>query len=261
MVHPIATPLRATALACALLPLAILPARAAELRVLAAGAVKPVMPKLAATFQAQTGHTVVFVYGAVGELASQLRSGARADLIIVTPQGLSELAGQGHVQPAPHPAVGSVGVGLAVRAGVPVPDVSTPEALRATLLAARKVIYSDPAKASASIHFATVIERLGIAAQVRAKAHVAPNGIVGMEDLAADTAPGLVIGVTQLTEVPLHPNVRLAGPLPGDLQKVTTYAAAVAARPADPAAAQALLHWIANPAAQQAFAAAGFTVP
>jgi molybdate transport system substrate-binding protein len=251
---------RAVGLAVAVLPLLAVPIRAADLQVLAAGAVKSVLPKLAATFERESGHTVRFVYGSVGDLAGKLRSGALADVILVTPQALAGLAGQGLVQRAPHAAVGSVGVGLAVRAGVPVPDVSTPDALRATLLAARKVIYSDPAQASASIHFATVIERLGIAAQVRAKAHVAPNGIVGMEDLAADTGPGLVLGVTQLTEVPLHPNVRLAGPLPGALQQVTTYAAAVTAKPADPPAAEAFLRWITNPAARESFAAAGFTV-
>lgn len=251
---------RAMGLGIALLALSVAPAHAALLHVLAAGAVKPVLPKLAESYRKATGSQVTAVYGSVGEMAGRLAAGESAAVIIVTPKALDELAGKGLVRGGPHPAVGSVGVGLAVRAGVTPPDVSTPEALRAALLAARKVIYSDPAKASASIHFAKVIERLGIAAQVRAKAQVAPNGIVGMQELAADTAPGLVIGVTQLTEVPLHPEVRLAGPLPGDLQNVTTYAAAVTAGTPDPAAAEALVAWLISPAGKRAFAAAGFTV-
>jgi molybdate transport system substrate-binding protein len=83
---------------------------------------------------------------------------------------------------------------------------------------------------------------------------------VGMQELAKDTGPGLVLGVTQLTEVPLHPSVKLAGPLPGDLQKITTYSVAVASKTANGAPADALLAWITNPAARQVFRAAGFEV-
>jgi len=242
------------------LALLALPVHAAELHVLAAGAVKSVMPKLAASYEQETGNKVSFVFGSVGDMAGQLESGKPTDLIIVTPAALKTLEGKGLVKPA-HPAVGSVGVGLAVRVDAAAPDISTADGLRKALLDARKVIYSDPAKASASIHFATVIERLGIADAVKAKAQVAPNGIVGMQELARDKAPGLVLGVTQLTEVPLHPEVKLAGPLPGDLQKITTYAAAVAAKTAHGAEAAAFLAWITNPAAKQAFAAAGFGTP
>jgi molybdate transport system substrate-binding protein len=246
--------------ALALLCFTTLPAHAADLHVLAAGAVKSVMPKLSATFEQQTGHKVTFVFGSVGDMAGRLESGEKADLIIVTPAGLKALEGKGFVKAGNHPAVGSVGVGLAVRVDATAPDIGTADGLRQALLAARKVIYSDPNQASASIHFATVIERLGIADAVKAKAHVAPNGIVGMQDLAQDKGPGLVLGVTQLTEVPLHPEVKLAGPLPGDLQKITTYGAAVTAKTRNAAAAAAFLAWITNSAAQQTFAAAGFDV-
>src|SRR5262249_29227920 len=119
-------------------------AHAADLHVLAAGAVKPVLPKLAEDFHTQTGHRVTAVYGSVGDMAGQLEAGKLADLIIVTPALLQSLEAKHLVKPGAHPAVGSVGVGLAVRAEATAPDISTPEKLRAALLAARKVIYSDP---------------------------------------------------------------------------------------------------------------------
>ena len=87
-----------------------------------------------------------------------------------------------------------------------------------------------------------------------------PTGIAGMEDLAKDTGAGLVVGITQVTEILANPGVKLVGPLPGDLQNITTYAALLGARPADLSAAEAFLAWLTGSAAKQAFAAAGFNV-
>jgi molybdate transport system substrate-binding protein len=251
--------IRLWSVSCAVAALA-LPARGAELEVLAAGAVQAVVPKLAATFEGQTGHMVTFTYGTVGDLSGKAQAGQRVDVIILTPPALTSLEGKGLVRPGTQANVGSVGAAVAVRAGVVAPDVSTPEALRAALLSARSVIYADPTKASSGIHFARVIERLGIAEAVTAKAHIVPTGIVGMQDLAKDTGAGLVVGITQETEILSNPGVTLVGPLPGDLQNITTYTAALGAKPADPAAAEAFLAWLTNPAGKQAFAAAGFEV-
>jgi len=250
---------RLSSLSLAILLLA-LPARGAELQVLAAGAVQAVLPKLASSFEGQTGHVVKIAYGSAGDLAGKVEGGQQVDVVILTPPALTSLEGKGLVRPGTRANVGSVGAAVAVRAGVAAPDVSTPEALRAALLSARSVIYADPAKASSGIHFAKVLDRLGIADAANAKAHIVPTGIVGMQDLAKDTDAGLVIGVTQVVEILANPGVRLVGPLPGDLQNITTYTAALGARPEDPAAAEAFLAWLTNPAAKQAFAAAGFDV-
>src|SRR5262245_34168351 len=236
------------------------PVRGAELQVLAAGAVLSVLPKLAISFEGQTGHVAKISYGNVGDLVGRTEGGQRADVVILTPLALTSLEGKGLVRPGTQANLGSVGVAVAVRAGVAAPDVSTPEALRAALLSARSVIYADPTKASSGIHFAKVIERLGIADAINSKAHIVPTGIVGMQDLAKDADSGLAIGITQVVEILGNPGVRLVGPLPGDLQNVTTYTAALGARPVDPAAAEAFLAWLTNAAAKQAFAAAGFDV-
>ena len=237
-----------------------LPARGAELHVLAAGAVQAAVAKLVTTFEGQTGHTVKVTYSTVGDLVAKTEAGQPVDVIVVTPPTLTSLEGKGLVRPGTQAKVGSVGAAVAVRAGVTAPDVSTPEALRATLLAARSVIYADPTKASTGIHFARVIERLGIAEAVNAKAHIVPTGIVGMEDLAKDTGAGLVVGITQVTEILPNPGVKLVGPLPGDLQNITTYAAALGAKPVELAAAEAFLAWLTNPLGRQTFATAGFDV-
>jgi molybdate transport system substrate-binding protein len=237
-----------------------LPARGAELHVLAAGAVQAVLPKLATSFEGQTGHVANITYGSVGDLVGRTEGGQRVDVVILTPPALTSLEGKGLVRPGTRANLGSVGVAVAVRAGVAAPDVSTPEALRVALLSARSVIYADPTKASSGIHFAKVIARLGIADAISSKAHIVPTGIVGMQDLANDTDAGLAIGITQVVEILANPAVRLIGPLPSELQNVTTYTAALGARPADPAAAEAFLTWLTNAAAKQAFAVAGFDV-
>jgi len=243
------------------LALLALPARASELQVLAAGAVQAVLPTLATTFEGQTGHTVKVTYGTVGDLVGKIQAaGQRVDVMILTPAALTSLEGQGLVRPGTQANVGSVGAAVAVRVDAAAPDVSTPEALRVALLSARRVIFADPTKASSGIHFARVIERLGIAEAVKAKAHIVATGIIAMQDLARDTGPGLVIGITQVTEILPNPGVKLVGPLPGDLQNITTYTAALGAQPADPAAAQAFLTSLTNPAGKQAFATAGFDV-
>jgi molybdate transport system substrate-binding protein len=257
MISRMTVSLYRVSLAIALLAL---PANGAELEVLAAGAVQAVVPKLAATFEGQTGHIVKLTYGTVGDLAGKVEAGERADVIIITPPALTSLEGKGRVRPGTQANVGSVGAAVAVRTGVAAPDVSTPEALRAALLSARSVIYADPTKASSGIHFAKVIERLGIADAVKAKAHIVPTGIIGMQELVKDTGAGLVIGITQVTEILPNPGVKLVGPLPGDLQNITTYTAALGSNPGDWAAAEAFLKWLTNPAGKQAFAAAGFDV-
>jgi len=245
--------------ALAILLLAV-PARGAELQVLAAGAVQAAVVQLAKAFEGETGHSVKVTSSTVGDLVAKTEAGQRVDVIVVTPAALTRLEQKGLVRPGTQANVGSVGAAVAVREGVAPPDVSTPEALRATLLSARSVIYVDPTKASTGIHFARVIERLGIAEAVNAKAHIVATGAIGMEDLAKDSGVGLVVGITQVTEILPNPGVKLVGPLPGDLQNVTTYAAGLGATPGEPAAAAAFLARLVDSAGKRVFAAAGFDV-
>jgi molybdate transport system substrate-binding protein len=134
-------------------------------------------------------------------------------------------------------------VAVAAREGVPKPDISTPDALKATLLAAKSVVYADPARgASSGIHVDSVLKRLGIYAEMAPKTVLRPGGYV-VEAVAAGEAE---LGLHQVSEIlPVH-GVTLLGPLPAELQRITPYAAAVG-RTEQPERAAAVLAFITGP--------------
>ena len=146
------------------------------------------------------------------------------------------------------------GMGVGVREGAPRPDIATPEAFKATLLAAKSLVYVDPAQgATSGIHFKSVLERLGIADAVRAKTQLVPGGYP-----AEKVAKGEVeMVVHQISEIVPVKGVAMVGPLPGDLQKVTVYSAGLAARSRQPAVGRAFMAFLARPAFRPKFAAAG----
>ncbi len=228
-------------------------AEAADLKVFSAAAVKLVVADLADAFRQETGHTVQFTFDTVGAVRRKAAA-EPADVLIVTDAALDELARQGIVVAGTRTDIARVGVGVAVRQGVPLPDISTPEALKQTLLSVKSLVYVDPARgATSGIHFAGVLARLGIADAVKDKTLLWPGGFAA-EAVAKGQAE---LCVNQISEILPVPGVTLVGPLPKDLQKVTTYSAGLAARSAAPDAARALLAFLARPAFKAKFAAAG----
>jgi molybdate transport system substrate-binding protein len=147
-----------------------------ELRVLAAGATESTFRDVVGDFERTAGLTVSVAFGAVGELRDRLVAGERADLVIATPVILVDLERRGLVGAGERLELGRVGGGIAVCAGASRPAVGTPEALRAALLAARTVHFADPARATAGAHLLEVAEKLGVAAEVRARGRIAPGG-------------------------------------------------------------------------------------
>lgn len=139
------------------------------------------------------------------------------------------------------------------------PDVSNDVALRANLLAARKVLCPDPAVATAGKVVLNLFARLGIVDEMRGKLQFFPNGYAAMGALAASRG-ALEMGITQMTEIRANKGVTLAGPLPGDLQVHTMYSAGLAVRSAAADIARAFLAQLAGPAARPILAAAGFEV-
>lgn len=250
----------ATALLAA--PLA---AAADELQVFAAGAVKSIVQETAAGFERETGHRLRFVFGTVGALRNRIVAGEAADVALLSTAALAELDRAGLTAPAPRSVIGSIGSGIAIRAGAPVPRIATPEELRETLLAARSISYGDPARgATSGMHFAGVLERLGIAEQLRARTVLVPFGVEAIQRVAAGESE---LAVSQASEILANPGVRLAGPLPPALQNATTYAAAPLARrgPAERGAAAeaavAYVRYLAAPAVVARFRALGFAAP
>jgi molybdate transport system substrate-binding protein len=150
-----------------------------------------------------------------------------------------------------------VRTGVAVRAGDPVPHVHGADGLRAALRGADTIFFPDPQRATAGIHFARVLEQLGIAADVAARLSTHPNGATAMAALAK-AAGERPIGVTQITEILNTPGVALVGPLPQEFELATVYTAAVCARAAAPEAARRLVALLAGEAQRALRGRAGF---
>lgn len=228
--------------------------QAAEIKVLSAGAVKNIVAELAETFREETGHTVVITPGTAGAIGRKVTEGDAADVIIVTDTVLAELATTARVVADTRADIARTGIGVAVRAGAPLPDISTPEAFRRAVLATTSLVYLDPASgATSGIHVAGVLQRLGIADAVRAKTVLWPGGYAA-EALVTGRAD---LCIHQISEILPVKGVTLVGPLPRELQKITTYSAALSARAASPEAGRAFIAFVARPSFKAKFAAAG----
>jgi molybdate transport system substrate-binding protein len=230
-------------------------AEAAELKVLSASALKPVLPELAESFRRESGHTVALTFATAGEVEKRLVAGEAVDVVVVTDIAADRLIGQGLVPQGARSIIARVGVGIGVREGVSKPDISSTDALKQTLLRAKSVTYPDPARGGASgIHFNTVIERLGIAEPVRQKAVLGANP----DFVCVAVAKGEIeMCVHQISEIMPVKGVTLVGPLPKDVQRVTTFAVAVSARAAEAEAARAFLAFVSRPDFKARFADAG----
>jgi molybdate transport system substrate-binding protein len=193
---------------------------------LSGGAADGLVTALAPGFRAETGVDVQGTFGAVGAMREKLRAGEAADLVILTRPIIDELSEAGVVAPDSVRDIGIVRTAIAARAGDPVPPVATGDQLRAALLAADEIHFPDPALATAGIHFAKVLDRLGIAEKVAQAVRTHPNGATAMRAMATSDAK-TPIGCTQVTEIIITPGARLVANLPDELGLATTYTAAV----------------------------------
>lgn len=230
------------------------PATAAEIRLLSAGAMKDAVLAVLPGFERESGHTVKADFDTAGALKRRIDAGETADAVIVTRGVLDALAKDGKVVPETRRDLGRVEIGIAVRTGAPRPAIGSVEAVRATLLAAKAVVYADPAAgASSGIHFASVLKRLGIADEVNGRALLVPGGYV-VERVAEGRAD---LGIHQVSEIlPVH-GVELIGKLPPELQLVTLYSGGASVSARDPAPAAALLAYMKAPAARAVLATKG----
>jgi molybdate transport system substrate-binding protein len=222
------------------------PASAAELKVLTAGAFKQVVVTLVPAYEALTGNKVVIGNGTAGALKARIEGGEAFDVAVITPAVLKELTAGGKIAAGSTANVASVGVGVVVKEGAAKPDISTVEAFKAALLAAKSVAYIDPASGGSSgIYIDKLLERLGIADQIRAKAKLKKGGHVA--DLIVSGEAEL--GLHQISEIVPVKGVTLVGPLPKEIQNTTTYAAGLSSSTQSKAAATALLQLFSGPEA------------
>lgn len=226
------------------------------LNIFCAGAVKSALMNAMLGFEQQSEHKARYTFGSSGTLQSKISSGERADIVLLSRAPLEQLAHQGKVLGDTIFDVGRVGVGIAVRANAMLPDISTPESLRASLRAFGSIAFGDPSRGDSSgIHFAKVIERLGITDELNDKIILAPLGLAVAELVDQGKAE---MGATQATVILACKGVAFAGLLPDSLQHITTYALGVAADSDVLSTARDLADYLATPAAKACFTAAGF---
>lgn len=224
---------------------------------MSAGAAQAVVESIAAAYLRDTGHEIQGEFSAVGAIRQRVLEGADADVIILTGALIDELTASGEVVAGSRADIGKVGTGVAVRTGTLLPDVSSADALRASVLAATQVVCPDPATATAGKVVMQVLARLGIDDRVKPNLRYFPNGYAAMKWLAGSRGRN-ELGITQITEILANMGVTYAGPLPGELQTKTIYSAGLSARAVEPGAAREFISRLTGAAARPMLARAGY---
>lgn len=228
----------------------------AEIKVLSAGAYKQVVLALQADFEKQTGHKLVVDNGTVGQLAKRIEDGEAFDVVVVSPGAIDELVKKGKVVAGSRVTLARVGVGVMVKEGAARPDISSVEAFKKSLLAAKSVAYIDPASGGSSgIYLNGLFAKLGILDQLKPKAKLIHGGLVA-EYIAKGEAE---IGIHQISEILPVKGVTLVGPLPAEIQNYTTYAAGLGAATKVSEPAKALIKTLSGPAAEPVLKSRGMT--
>jgi molybdate transport system substrate-binding protein len=230
--------------------LSVLPPRHAagrEIRAFMTIAVQGAVGELIPGFEQASGDRVIPTWATAALLNERVKKGEPADVLISTRSGIEALLKSGTIVAGSETDLARVGVAVAVRRGAAKPDISTADAFKRTLLAARAIGYSDPAAGGVSgVHFAAVAERLGIAGEVKAKSKFPPASGLSATLLVSGEAD---LAVQQVSELMAVPGAEIVGPLPKELQLVTTFTAGVPAKAAQAEAARAFVRYLQSAAA------------
>ena len=227
-------------------------ANTTAIAVMTSNALRAVFDELAPAFERAHGHKISASYDPAQRMLKRIAAGETADLAISIASAIDQLANQGLIAAGSHRTLARFGVGIAVRAGAPKPDIGSVEAFKRALLDAQSVAYT--VEGASGIHFAKLIERLGIAGPVNAKAKRQLGGLIG-ELVASGEAE---LAVQQIPELMAVPGIELVGALPQALQNESVLAAGIFAASKMPEAAQALIDFLATPASARVFKAKGF---
>ena len=231
-----------------------LPAQALEIKVLTAGAFRSSVVALGPEYEKASGNKLVIDNDTVGALVKRVEAGETFDVIFLTPAAIDALAAKGKIAPFSRTNLARVGVGVMVREGAPKPDVSTVDAFKKALLDAKSVSYIDPASGGSSgIYVGKLLQRLGIAEQVKPKEKLKHGGYVA-DVISSGQAE---LGIHQISEIVPAPGVTLVGPLPKEIQNYTDYAAGIGPDTKYPEAARALVAVFTGPSAQALYKAKG----
>lgn len=226
-------------------------AAAAEIKVLSAGAIEPGLKAAAAAFQKSTGHELRITFNTAPQIQKRIGEGEVHDVVIAPPAVLDQVSSKLEQE---RTAIGRVGMGVAVRRGAPVPDVSTAEALKKSVLDADSLVFN---RASTGLYLENLLKKMGVYEEVEKKTTRYADGAAVMEHVLK--GKGREIGFAPITEILVHRDhgLRLVGPLPAEVQNYTSYTASMMAAAPAAGAAQAFVRYLATPAAKATFVAAG----
>ncbi len=230
-------------------------AQAAEVKVLSAGGMQSVMEDLGPKFERATGHKLEITFGNLGAIVKRVQGGEATDVVIIPRQGIDGFVKDGKAAAGNVTVIARSLMGLVVRKGTPKPDISSPEALKRALLAAKSITYPNPAGGSGTgIHFAKVLERLGIANEMKPKTVFPKTGTPIGEVVANGEAE---IGAHEFQFLISVAGIEIVGPLPGDLQDTNVFAAAVMASARNAEASKALVNFLRTPESAKVIKAKG----
>ena len=238
-----------TLIAMSLTPWHNASAQNGEVALIAPGGIREAMEQLIPGFERKTGYKVTPIFGTGLVTKRQVASGDDFDVAVVQPPYPAVIASGNALDSTATPLASSA-VGVAIRKGAPKPDISTPDAVKRMLLAAKSVAYpSARIGAAAGVSFDETLKRLGIYDQVRAKVKPSTGGKAAM----AMAAKGEVeIGVTFMSEMDV-PGIDVLGPLPREISTATSFVGLISAHSKNPAGAKALLDYISSPAAMAVY--------
>ena len=232
-------------------------AGAADLKLLTAGAFKSVALELVPEFEKKTGHKVTVENDTAGAIARRIADGESFDVVVMPPAAMGPLLGSKLVESSAKP-LARVGIGVAIKQGAAVPDISTVDAFKQSLLKARAIAYTDPASGgTAGTYLAKLFEKMGIAAELKPKSVLVKGGLAA-EKLISGEAD---IAMQPASELLAVPGAVLVGPIPLEVQTYIIYAGAVSTGARDQAAADALLRALWGPGKEDILKKKGMELP
>jgi molybdate transport system substrate-binding protein len=222
-------------------------AGAAEIKVLSTQATEEAYKELVPQFEKGSGHKVTTIFTGTLGVMKRLSEGEAYDLLIMSRQSIDELAQTGKVVAGSRTDIAKSGVGMAVGKGKPKPDISTVDALKKSLLAAKSIGYST---GPSGVYVVTMFQKMGIADEIKTKLKQTPTGVFVGSIIASGEAE---IGFQQVSELSFFPGIDYVGPIPAEVQLITIFSAGIPAGAKQADAAKALVSFITAPAAAVIF--------
>ena len=228
-------------------------AGAAEIKVLSTQATEQAYRELAPQFEQASGHKVATIFTGTLDVQKRIAAGESYDIILMAGPAIDDFIKAGKVVPGSRVDIARSGVGVAVKAGAPKPDIGSTEAVKKTLLAAKSIGYST---GPSGVYLTGLFQRLGVADAIKGKLKQTPTGVFVGNIVASGEAE---IGFQQVSELAHFPGVDFVGPLPADIQEITVFSAGLQVGAKETEPAKSWLKFLTAPEHAAAFTSRGLT--